>query len=1206
MNQQSAISNPLGKRIIAPFARGAAVAAMVLLAAGPVQAGTLWWDGGTADIGANGDGLSAGGGGTWIATLMTWDQGAAMPHVAWNNATNDTAVFGGSGGTVALETDITLGGLQFEGASSTTIAGGTLNFGPGGTITSLNSSAAEEVITSAITGSPSVGVSAQAAPPPYDYVGGLRFAPSSGSVALGTVTLALNAGIGGLWDKTILWLSGSTTGNTLGDVRPTPANGGYYSQMICDSGEWTVTGTAQPWTANIRGGTVKVTGTLNPYAGAYVYSGSLHYNSPGGVNGALVFAGGNLDQTSGAAITTSTYNPSQQWNADWTFIGSNDANSDLNLGTGAVALGGNRTVTVQNPSAALTVGGVIGSGIDIFGLTKSGDGTLKLTGVNTYKGTTTVAAGTLSLTQPCLCDDAIVSVTTGATLNLDYEGTDTVFAIFIDGTPAAAGEWGGPGTTAANKTNLLSGTGILISTGGLAPEGTWYWDGPNSGGTGDGTSDGGSGVWSTSSANWDQGVVSRKVWNNATSGSTAIFGGAAGTVTLGEAITVSNITFSAGNGYVISDSTLNFSADGSISNLNVQYGVVQTITSAITGSPNVGIIASTLGWDIDGGMSFRPPVGATQALGTVTLAAGYPSLGGSDKTTLWLRGTSTGNTISNVVQSTPYSLIRKNDSGEWTVTGVAQCGRFYMDGGDLIVTGTLRTTEYTGVSLNSGTLHYDSPGAIQNTAGRPLFFAGGNLDQSSGTPITTSMYNPTMQWDANFTFLGSNGANSDLDLGTGSVLLTGTRTVTINNDATLTVGGAISGGASGYGLTKDGTGTLVLAGANTYTGGTTVLAGTLAVSGNSIADTGKLVINGGKVDVAAAANEVVNSLYFGTDQQLDGTYGSTGSSATNKDDSRFSGSGIVTVAPVAPTGILLTTVNSGSGTLTFDATPPADQWSTLDITTGGSSTLFDAATMDAAAQALDASNISTGLVTGTNTTSRLAQHYNQALYTRPTGVPAVVLMATLRNMTGGAVNDLTISYDYGMSAGDGEQVTGHRVYYSMTGLANSWTPIPALCSAAPGTLTTNVDLSATPLAAAAVMYVLWLDDNATGTEEINTIDNASFTISTPGGYTSWAKDYAGKGQPNEDYNNDGVANGVAYFMGMNGLATNPGVENGKVTWPHVNAVTSYEVQVSDNLNDWSSAAAGDVDTTSSPGNVIFTLPTGPGITKKFCRLMVTP
>jgi len=105
-------------------------------------------------------------------------------------------------------------------------------------------------------------------------------------------------------------------------------------------------------------------------------------------------------------------------------------------------------------------------------------------------------------------------------------------------------------------------------------------------------------------------------------------------------------------------------------------------------------------------------------------------------------------------------------------------------------------------------------------------------------------------------------------------------------------------------------------------------------------------------------------------------------------------------------------------------------------------------------------------------------------------------------------------------------------------------------------------------------------------------------------YQTWADAYAGSGTPGEDFNNDGVSNGIAYFMGMNGLATNPGVVNGKVTWPHVGTVASWEVQVSNDLVTWDPAASGDIDTTSSPGNVIYTLPTG--APQKFCRLMVVP
>ena len=110
------------------------------------------------------------------------------------------------------------------------------------------------------------------------------------------------------------------------------------------------------------------------------------------------------------------------------------------------------------------------------------------------------------------------------------------------------------------------------------------------------------------------------------------------------------------------------------------------------------------------------------------------------------------------------------------------------------------------------------------------------------------------------------------------------------------------------------------------------------------------------------------------------------------------------------------------------------------------------------------------------------------------------------------------------------------------------------------------------------------------------------SVGTP--YELWATAHAGGQTAGEDFNNDGVSNGVAYFMGMNGLATNPGVVNGKVTWPHVGTVASWGVQVSNDLVTWDPAASGDVDTTSSTGYVIYTLPTG--APQKFCRLMVVP
>ncbi len=88
---------------------------------------------------------------------------------------------------------------------------------------------------------------------------------------------------------------------------------------------------------------------------------------------------------------------------------------------------------------------------------------------------------------------------------------------------------------------------------------------------------------------------------------------------------------------------------------------------------------------------------------------------------------------------------------------------------------------------------------------------------------------------------------------------------------------------------------LTLTGANSYTGDTTVTSGILTVNGSSIANSNKIIINGGKVE--ATGTEVVGSLVFGTVPQPAGTYGSSTSPATYKDDTRFAGSGVIHVIP---------------------------------------------------------------------------------------------------------------------------------------------------------------------------------------------------------------------------------------------------------------------------------------------------------------------
>ncbi|MCX6876287.1 MAG: hypothetical protein NTW21_21140 [Verrucomicrobia bacterium] len=105
-------------------------------------------------------------------------------------------------------------------------------------------------------------------------------------------------------------------------------------------------------------------------------------------------------------------------------------------------------------------------------------------------------------------------------------------------------------------------------------------------------------------------------------------------------------------------------------------------------------------------------------------------------------------------------------------------------------------------------------------------------------------------------------------------------------------------------------------------------------------------------------------------------------------------------------------------------------------------------------------------------------------------------------------------------------------------------------------------------------------------------------------YDTWAATNAGGQAANLDYNSDGVPNGVAYFMGMTGLATHSGVVAGKVTWPRdPAAVATFMVQVSDNLSAWTDILPPDpsIDETN-PNQVTYTLPGGDA--RKFCRLVV--
>jgi len=141
-----------------------------------------------------------------------------------------------------------------------------------------------------------------------------------------------------------------------------------------------------------------------------------------------------------------------------------------------------------------------------------------------------------------------------------------------------------------------------------------------------------------------------------------------------------------------------------------------------------------------------------------------------------------------------------------------------------------------------------------------------------------------------------------------------------------------------------------------------------------------------------------------------------------------------------------------------------------------------------------------------------------------------------------------------------------------------------------------------------VVEIIGYDHALSGTDDsaVGIYLSNKYGLSTAyvgGGYGTWANANAGGQAANLDYNNDGVANGIAYFMGVTGIATNPGLDGtNTVTWP-VSATYNgtYEVQTSADLSNW---IAVDPQPEVIGGNLTYALPEGLG--KQFIRLLVTP
>jgi autotransporter-associated beta strand protein len=398
--------------------------------------------------------------------------------------------------------------------------------------------------------------------------------------------------------------------------------------------------------------------------------------------------------------------------------------------------------------------------------------------------------------------------------------------------------------------------------------------------------------------------------------STGIINTAAGNITISGAISGTGsltkegnrtLTFNGGKSYTggttINNGTLSVSAGALPTNITINSGGTLLLANhnMLSAGGNMTINSGTLNLSIYAQGSGPSVANFNDA--TITGGGGF------------LRGVSTYNFTGNTTWSnSAMDLLTAPTlnviSGTTTIAS-----SFNIGNGNANITkngnGTLvlsAANSYTSATiLNAGTLAINNATAIGSGT---LTIAGGTLDNTSGS-LKTLTNNNSQNWNGDFAFLGTNGS---LNMGAGAVTMNASRTVTVSN-GTFTVGGAIGG--STFGLTKNGSGTLVLSGASTYNGTTTVNAGNLTIgAADRIADTSNLNVAGGTFDLGGF-NETLGSIIGSGNITLGAGTLTTNSTSNTTFSGLISGTGGLTKNGTST--LTLSGNNTYNGTTTINA-----------------------------------------------------------------------------------------------------------------------------------------------------------------------------------------------------------------------------------------------------------------------------------------------
>lgn len=493
-------------------------------------------------------------------------------------------------------------------------------------------------------------------------------------------------------------------------------------------------------------------------------------------------------------------------------------------------LGGNLTV---NSTGALGTGT---SSILLGNTSGTTQATLSLSAsVNTFSRDIIVQAGSTPTTAHTLAmGSGINTVSSNVVMNNGFR---------LTGTSGAAG-----GTTTMSGT--LSGAGSLTVF-----SGNWSFTGNNTyaGGT----------TFDTTTASW-AGVGGNSAFGTGAITFTTGFG--TNLRADGGARTLANqINLQSTGGYFGVAGTNDLTLNG---NVDLQGATVaQTLNIFNTGTTTInGIIQNGTGGLVKNGVGTLYLMNANTYTGGTTLNAGVLGIGnnsafGAGALTVndgvVLRAVDADRTIANNVTLNGTTGI--DGSNALTVNGTVGLGAatrtIVVNNPTTTLAGVISGTAGSGITKDgAGTLNLTAANTYTGTTtvnngvlgiGNNAALGTGAVQVNNGAVLRAVGADRTIA--NNVTFNGNAGidgsnaltVNGTVDLGAA------TRTINVNNTAT-TMAGIISG-AAGSGITKDGSGSLNLTGANTYSGTTTVANGALLVNNTTGSGTGSgsVVVNAG-------------------------------------------------------------------------------------------------------------------------------------------------------------------------------------------------------------------------------------------------------------------------------------------------------------------------------------------------------------------------